>query len=251
MTIMMYYHESGYRTFKDYYEKHVLIHMKGDFHTLVSYNRFIELRQKALLPLLIFLQLNGLRQCTGISYIDSFPLEVCHVKRASLHKIFEGIAQKGKSRMGWFYGFKLHLVINHQGEVVAFCITPGNIADNNESVLIKLTKKLFGKLFGNRGYLIHEELFKKLYSHGVHLVTKIRKNMSNNLVELKDKLLLRKRGVIESVGNILKESISIEHSRHRSIAGFLCHVLASLATYCFREKKPSIATCNNVVELVC
>ena len=106
--------------------------------------------------------------------------------------------------MGWFYGFKLHLVINHQGEVVAFCITPGNIADNNEGVLLKLTKKLFGKLFGDRGYLINEEFFKKLYSNGVYLVTKIRKNMSNRLVELKDKLLLRKRGVIESVGNILK-----------------------------------------------
>jgi hypothetical protein len=135
--------------------------MKGDFHALVSYNRFIELRQKAFLPLLIFLKLNGLRQCTGISYIDSFPLEVCHVKRASSHKIFKGIAQKGKSSTGWFYGFKLHLVINHQGEVVAFCITPGNIADNNECVLIKLTKKLFGKLFGDRGYLVHEDLFKK------------------------------------------------------------------------------------------
>ena len=251
MTIMIYYHESGYKTFKDYYEKHVMIYMRGDFKALVSYNRFIELRQKALLPLLIFLQLNGLRKCTGISYIDSFPLEVCHVKRASSHKTFKGIAQKGKSSMGWFYGFKLHLVINHQGEVVAFCITPGNIADNNEGVLLKLTKKLFGKLFGDRGYLINKELFKKLYSNGIHLVTKIRKNMSNKLVELKDKLLLRKRGVIESVGNILKESISIEHSRHRSLAGFLCHVLASLVTYCFREKKPSIAGCNNVVGLIC
>jgi hypothetical protein len=251
MTIMIYYHDSGYKTFKDYYEKHVLVYMRGDFQALISYNRFIELRQKAFLPLLIFLQLNGLRQCTGISYIDSFPLEVSHIKRASSHKTFKGIAQKGKSSMGWFYGFKLHLVINHQGEVVAFCITPGNIADNNEGVLIKLTKKLFGKLFGDRGYLINEELFKKLYSNGVHLVTKIRKNMSNKLVEMEDKLLLRKRGVVESVGNILKESISIEHSRHRCLAGFLCHVLASLVTYCFREKKPSITASNNVVGLIC
>jgi len=251
MTIMIYYHESGYKTFKDYYEKHVLVYMRGDFQTLVSYNRFIELRQKAFLPLLIFLQLNGLRQCTGISYIDSFPLEVCHIKRASSHKTFKGVAQKGKSSMGWFYGFKLHLVINHQGEVVAFCITPGNIADNNEDILIKLIKKLLGKLFGDRGYLVNEELFKKIYSNGVHLVTKIRKNMSNKFVEMKDKLLLRKRGVVESVGNILKESISIEHSRHRCLAGFLCHVLASLVTYCFREKKPSISTSYNVIELIC
>ena len=153
--------------------------------------------------------------------------------------------------MGWFYGFKLHLIINHQGEIIAFCITPGNVADNNEGILVKLTKKLFGKLFGDRGYLVNEELFKKLYSNTVHLITKIRKNMKNKLVEIEDKLLLRKLGIVESVGSILKESISIEHSRHRSLAGFLCHILAALATYCFREKKPSIAKTSNVVELIC
>lgn len=251
MTIVIYYHESGYKTFKDYYEKQVLVYMRGDFQVLVSYNRFLELRQKALLPLLIFLQLNGLRQCTGISYIDSFPLTVCHVKRASSHKTFKGIAQKGKSSMGWFYGFKLHVIINQKGEIISFRITPGNVADNNEGVLVKLTKNLFGKLFGDRGYLINEELFKKLYSNAVHLITKIRKNMNNKLVEMEDKLLLRKRGIVESVGSILKESISIEHSRHRSLAGFLCHILAALVTYCLREKKPSIDKNSNVSGLIC
>lgn len=251
MTIAIYYHESGYKTFKDYYEKQVLTHMKGDFRSLVSYNRFLELRQKAFLPLLIFLQLNTMRPCTGISYIDSFPLKVSHIKRSSSHKTFKGIAQKGKTSMGWFYGFKLHVAINHLGEITAFCITPGNIADNNESVLVKLTKKLFGKLFGDRGYLINEELFKKLYSHGVHLITKIRKNMKNKLMKVEDKLLLRKRGVIESVGSILKESASIEHSRHRSLSGFFCHVLAALVAYGFREKKPSIANSSRIVGMIC
>lgn len=131
-----------------------------------------------------------LRPRSGISYIDSFPLKVSHVKRASAHKTFRGIAQKGKASVGWFYGFKLHLVINPSGEITAFCITPGNIADNNEDILVKLTKKLFGKLFGDRGYLVNEELFKKLFSHGVRLFTKIRRNMKNKLLEVEDKLLI-------------------------------------------------------------
>lgn len=144
--------------------------------------------------------------------------------------------------MGWFYGFKLHLVINHIGEILAFFITLGNISDNNESVLIKLTKKLFGKLFGDKGYLINEELFKKLYINGIQIITKIRKNMKNKLMPIEDKLLLRKRGTIESVGSILKESLSLEHSRHRSILGFFCYVIATLICYNFRENKPTIAT---------
>lgn len=199
MTIAICYHESGYRTFKDYYTKHVLIHMKSDFHGLVSYNRFLELRQKALLPLFIFLQLNRLGKCTGISYIDSFPLEVSHIKRIYSHKTFKGIAQRGKTSVGWFYGFKLHVAINHLGEIIAFCITPGNVADNNERVLIRLTKQLFGKLFGDKGYLINEELFKKLYFSGVHLLTKIRKNMKNKLLSISDKLFLNASSIIDVI----------------------------------------------------
>ena len=240
MTIMIYYHQSGYKTFKDYYEKHVLAHMTHDFHHLVSYSRFIELKNKALLALLIFAQLNALRSCSGISFIDSFSLEACHVKRSSSHKVLRGLAQKGKTSMGWFYGLKLHLVINPQGEIMAFYITPGNVADNNAMVLIKLTKKLFGKIFGDRGYLTNENLFRKLYLNGVHMITKIRGNMKNKLMLTEDKLLLRKRGLIESVGSILKQSLSLEHSRHRSAFGFFCHVLATIIAYNFRENKPSL-----------
>lgn len=242
MTIIVYYHQSGYKTFKDYYEKHVLRYMTNDFKHLVSYNRFVELRQKVIFPLLMFSQLNVVRSCTGISIIDSFALKVCHAKRISSHKVFSGFAQRGKTSVGWFYGFKLHIIINHIGEIIAFYLTPGNVADNNETVLIRVTKALFGKLFGDRGYLVNEELFKKLYSNGVHLITKIRKSMKNKLMPLEDKILLRKRGVIESVGGILKESLSLEHSRHRSILGFFCHIISTLIAYNFRENKPSIAS---------
>jgi len=240
MTIMIFYHQSGYKTFKDYYEKEVLGHMKTDFNGLVSYNRFLELRQKAFLPLLIYSQLASLGRPTGISFIDSFSLAVCHNRRISSNKVFKGIAQRGKTSVGWFYGFKVHLIINHLGEIISFYITPGNVADSNESVLIKLTKDLFGKIFGDRGYLVGNKLFQQLYKNGIHLITKIRKNMKSKLMPLEDKLLLKKRGLVETVGGVLKEGLSMEHSRHRSPLGFFGYIVSTLIAYGFRKNKPSI-----------
>ena len=240
MTIAIYYHLSGYRTFKDYYEKHVLINMNSDFHNLVSYNRFLELRAKALIPIVIFMQLFCLKESTGISYIDSFSLKSCHLKRQYSHKVFKGLAQKGKTSIGWFYGFKVHMIINQLGEIIACYITPGNVADNNEGVLMKLTKKILGKLFGDKGYLVNEKLRNLLSADGVDLITKTRKNMKERPLSHEDKKYLKKRGVIESVGSILKEQLSLEHTRPRSVIGFFCHVFTTLIAYSFREKKSSI-----------
>lgn len=252
MTIAIYFHFSGYKTFKDYYEKHVLIHLKSEFPNLVSYNRFLELRKNIALPLAIFAQLQAqLATCTGASFIDSFCLEVSHQRRIYSHKVFKGIAQRGKTSVGWFYGFKLHIIINHVGEIISFYITPGNISDNNEKVLNKLTQKLFGKLYGDKGYIVRPEVFEKLYLKGVHLITKLRKNMKNKLISLEDKIGLKKRGVIESVGAILKEDLSLEHSRHRSVFGFMTHVISTLVAYSFRDKKPQIATTATTIAKIC
>lgn len=240
MTISIFYHHSGYKTFKEYYEKHVLVHMKSDFKKLVSYNRFLELRKNVLIPSIAFLQLNSMNKCTGISFIDSFSLNVSHPKRISSHKVFKGVAARGKTSVGWFYGFKLHLITNVFGEIVSFYITAGNTSDSNEGVILKLTKKLFGKIFGDKGYLLNKKLFEKLYSRGVKIVTKIRRNMKNQLMDLEEKLMLRKRGVIESTGAILKESMSLEHARHRSVHSFFSHVLFTLCAYNFRPNKPSV-----------
>jgi len=248
MTIMIWYHHSGYKTFKDYYEKYVLLHMGKDFNNLVSYNRFLELRSKVVVPLTIFLQLRGMQACTGISYIDSFPLEVCHIKRAYSHKTFKQFAKKGRTSVGWFFGFKLHVVINHTGEIIACMITPGNVSDSHEDVVMNLTQNILGKLFGDRGY-IGQKLFEKLYKKGIQLITRVRKNMKNKFMNFDDKILLKKRGVVESVGSILKESLSLEHSRHRSYSGFFAHIMSSLIAYAFREKKPSISTKNLTMQL--
>lgn len=241
MTISIWFHYSGFNTFKDYYTKMVQPYMKNDFPNLVSYNRFIELRKTIIVPTLIMLCTKKLGFCTGISIIDSFKLEACHIKRSYSHKALQGIAKKGKTSMGWFYGMKVHIIINHLGEIITFYISSGNVADNNELVLFKMTKKIIGKLFGDKGYIVNQKRFEQLYKKGVHLITKIRGNMQNKLIDLTDKLLLRKRGVIESVGDILKEHMQMEHTRHRSVWSFFLHIFTSLIAYQMRDKKPSLS----------
>jgi hypothetical protein len=181
MTIIVLFHLSGYRCFKWYYQRHVCVHMRGYFPALVSYNRFVELMQDALLPLLLYTQ--GFRQgkSTGVSFIDSTPLKVCHNRRINSHKVFKTCAARGKTTTGWFYGFKLHLVINDRGEICSFCLTAGNIDDRNRDVIDRLCRELTGKLFGDRGY-ISKELFEYLYRKGIRLITRLRKNMKNVLI---------------------------------------------------------------------
>ena len=248
MTICVFYHYSGYKNFKAYYKNHVLVHMKHDFTKSVSYNRFIELKQNVVLPLSLFLKIYYKANRTGFSFIDSFALKVCHNRRIHSHKVFKNVAQRGQTSMGWFYGFKVHFIINHLGEIISFYLTAGNIADNNTCLLKKLTNNIVGKLFGDKGYIINQQLFTELYQRGLHIVTKIRKNMKNILMNIGDKLHLRKRGTIESSIGILKESFDIEHSRHRSPSNFLCHIFSALAAYCFKEKKPSIIRSKRLLE---
>lgn len=240
VTICVFYHYSGYKNFKTYYKNYVLINMKSDFTKTISYNRFVELQKNAVLPLILFLKIYCKAVQTGISFIDSFSLKICNNRRIHSHKVFKNIAQRGQTSMGCFYGFKVHFIINHLGEIINFYITPGNIADNNTNLLEKLTHNVCGKLFGDKGYIVNKQLFKKLYDRGLQIVTKIRKNMKNTLMDAQDKLILKKRGTIESVIGILKESFNIEHSRHRSPSNFLANTLSALAAYVFKPEKPSI-----------
>ena len=237
MTILIYFHHSGYRTFKKYYKE--CGELKGAFDGELSYNRFVELIPQALVPLTIFMNLCCKNKCSGFGFIDSTKLQVCHNLRINRNKVFSGIAARGKTSTGWFYGFKLHLIINECGEIVSFMLTPGNVADNNASVVSKLAKKCFGKLWGDRGY-ISKKLFDDLFKKGVKLITRFKKNMKNKLMELEDKLGLSKRGIIESVNCVLKETCQIEHSRHRSPTNFAVNLIAGLVAYCFLTKKPSL-----------
>lgn len=236
MTIVIAFHGSGFRTFKDFYTLCVLPHWRGAFPNLVSYTRFVELMPWSLMLLCCYLY-TRLGEMTGISFMDSTPLEVCHPQRAHSHRVFSHYAAWGKNSMGWYYGFKLHLLINEHGELLAFQLTPANVDDRTP--VPELTKGIIGKLFGDRGY-ISQALFEQLWQRGLQLVTKIKKNMKNRLMPLLDKILLRKRAIIESVNDQLKNISQIEHSRHRSPLNFMVNLIAGLVAYTYQESRPSL-----------
>lgn len=236
MTLVIHFHQSGYRDFKDYYTKHVQVHLRSEFPQLVSYSRFVTLMQRVVLPLWAYAQARC-GSCTGISFVDSTALRVCTNRRINRHKVFAGLAARGQCSLGWFYGFKLHLVINEYGEVLAFTLTPGNVDDRKP--LPQLVKALFGKLFGDKGYL-SQPLFQTLLEQGLQLITGIKANMKNRLMLMSDKLLLRKRFIIETINDQLKNQSQIEHSRHRSPVNFVVNVVAGLIAYMGQPKKPTI-----------
>jgi DDE family transposase len=237
MSILIAFHQSGYRTFKDFYCRYVLLHWRPEFPGLVSYSRFVEFIPSALLAVCAYLK-HCLAPSSGINYMDSTALAVCRTQRIHSHRVFRGLAQRGKTTLGWFFGFKLHLVINHKGELVNVLITTGNTDDRKP--VSKLLKAVFGKVFADKGYLsqaLAQQLKEQL---GLFFCARRRKKMPNVLMLLEDKILLHKRGVIESVIDCLKNECQIEHTRHRSVANAFTHLMAGLVAYCHRPNKPSI-----------
>ena len=240
MTILVSFHLSGMRNLKHYYLFYVCKHLESEFPRLVSYNRFVELQQRVLLALVLFLKSCRMGKCSGISFIDSTTLKVCHIKREhSIGEVFKGIAEKGKGTLGWFFGFKLHIIINDKGEIISFVITQGNVDDRQPLSMESFINKISGKLYADRGY-ISQKLAEILFVDGINLVYKMRNNMKGGELPLQDRLMLRKRAVIESVNDELKNICQIEHTRHRSFVNFLTNLIAGLLAYSFLPKKPSI-----------
>ena len=237
MTIMIYFHQMRYRDFKTYYTQFVQGYLRTEFPHLVSYGRFVELMPSVLVPLCAYLR-SGYGECTGISFVDSTPITVCHNRRIHQHKVFAGLAARGKNSVDWFYGFKLHLVVNDRGELLACRLTAGNVDDRRP--VPKLTQRLWGKLFGDKGYL-SQPLTQQLRQRGITLITKLKSNMKNRLILLSDKLLLRKRSILETIIDQLKNISQIEHTHHRSLANFMVNLVAGLIAYCHQPKKPSLA----------
>ncbi len=240
MTIEMLYHRSSHKCFQYYYEQEVLSgDLRSYFPQAPSYNRFIELKPRMLLALIGYLHCLRLGALLGIYYGDSTPLGVCHNRRIAQHKVFVRQAQRGKTSVDWFYGFKLFVVVNAVGELVGAFITPANVADNSEATIRRLFKGLRGLAFADKGF-INQKAFEALLRGGLKLITALRSNMKNKLMELKEKLLLKKRGMVEAVINILKSVCDIEHSRHRSPVNMLVNTYAALCAYTTLERKPSI-----------
>ena len=238
ITILVLFQRDSFKNFKCFY-----LRLKQDyadeFQKLPTYDRFLVLQQRVLQ------KLSALMHCicsknAKEAYIDSTAIKVCHNKRIRSHKVFKGLGAIGKSTMGWFYGFKLHLLIDLKGNIINACITPGNCDDR--APVEKLVQYFQGVVFGDKGY-ISKSLFDKLFEKGIKLVTGIKKNMQNNLMILKEKMLLKKRSLIESVFNLMKRKFMLEHSRHRSIVNFGTHILSTLISYQLSSKKPSISNC--------
>ena len=239
ISICLLFHQSGFRCFKHFYICYLQKYMRDDFPKTVSYNRFVELSQSVLMPMTMFLKTCCLGTCSGISFVDSTPIRICNNKRIKRNRVFKGIAEIGKSTMGWFYGFKLHIIINDRGKILNFAITQANVDDREPLKNERFLKSIFGKLFADKGY-ISEKLTNILFVNDTHLITSIRNNMKNSLMTMNDKITLRKRSVIETVNDELKNICQVEHSRHRSFANFIANLVAGLIAYSFLPKKPSI-----------
>ena len=237
MTILVLFHCYGYRNLKQFYLEFVCQHLRSEFPEVVSYSRFVQFEQEALVPLAAYLQ-SKRGQCSGLSFVDSTKLIACQNLRIRQHKQFADLAQRGKTSTGWFFGFKLHLTVNDGGELLSWFVTPGNVDDRKP--VPQLAKGLWGKLFGDRGY-ISNPLKRILSQQAVELVTRSKKNQKNSVpLPLEDKVLLRKRAIIETIIDQLKNISQIEHTRHRSFWNFLVNLLAGLIAYSWREKKPRL-----------
>jgi Transposase DDE domain len=207
------------------------------FPQMPCYERFVVIQQSVMIPLLCFLR-SRLGQRTGIYYIDSTALAVCHNRRIGRHKTFKGLAARGKTSMGWFFGFKLHLVFNHLNEIVAVKLTPGNVHDTVP--VEQLTQNLTGKLFGDRGYL-GKKLAAALLKRGLALMTRVRKNMKALPLTLTDKLLLNARNMAETIIGHIKAFTSLNLPKQRAPTNAFLHLLAALTAYQLNHIKPDVS----------
>ena len=236
MTVQILFQMVGYRNFKTFYTSFLQIYWKQYFPRLPSYQRFVELTHRALYPLTLFAQLKSGKK-TGIYYIDGSCLPVCHLKRSKRTKVFREIAQYGRTSVGWFFGLRIHLVINNLGEMIAFKITRGNVHDGAAAKSLLLS--LEGLAFGDKGY-IGKKLFDELLKNGLKLITRKRKNMKEKLlVNDYEKQLLNQRNLIETVFDCLKHKYHVWHTRHRSIINAMTNLIAALAAYAIEPLKVS------------
>ena len=237
MTILISFHQSTYRTFKDYYQRHVCVYLRWAFSSLVSYHRFVELKKEVLECLSLYLY-TCLGNCDGISFVDSTRRPVCHNRRIPSHRVFVSKeAERGKTSMEWFYGFKLHLVINSTGDLLGVELTAGNTDDRGP--VAAWAELLWGKLYGDRGY-ISAPLRQQLASEDVDLLYKVRKSMEPLALSETDEVLLKKRTLIASVIRELKSQTQVDHTRYRSFENFQVNIVSALIAYTYLEKKPSL-----------
>ena len=227
MTIVVLYHSSRFRNFKAFYEGVVLTLLRSACPKAPCYARFITLTHHVWVPLMVFL-LTRMGRRTGLYYIDSTPLPVCHPRRINRHRVFAGLAGRGKTSLGWFFGFKLPLVFNPERQIVALQLTPGNV--NDTTPVAQLTWGLIGKLFGDKGY-VGKDLAHKRLRRGLVLMTRVRRNMKRLPISFFDKALLNGRNIVETIIGHIKEFSSLRLPKHRSVFNAFTHITAAIVAY--------------------
>lgn len=240
MTIVIFFHLSGIRCFSWYYKRIVLEVFKSEFPECYTYENFVAKMKWIQLELYAFLHYACLGQPSEANYIDSKPLEVCHIKREKIHRVFQHIAQKGVTSKGFFFGLKLHLICNQQGEIINLRLTSGNVSDNNATLLRQFLQGFRGTIYGDRGYLT--KIKGELKEQGCKLITKVRKNMKKPLLTQKEQYYLKKRTLIETVFGQMVGQCQIEHSRHRSPINFMVNLWAGIIAYTWLDHLPKIAS---------
>jgi hypothetical protein len=175
---------------------------RAEFPGLPSYQRFIDWLSSTLMPLCVYLK-HCLGDCRGISFVDATCLKVCHNRRILQHRVFAGLAARGKTSVGWFYEFKLHLVVSASGELINFTVTPGSVDDRKP--VPDLLSGLWGKVFADRGYVSKDLALKLSQTWSIEFFAKPRRNMQNRLMRLTDKLLARKRSIIATIIDLVEK----------------------------------------------
>jgi Transposase DDE domain len=238
MTILVLYHSWHFRHFKAFYEGVVLTLLRSACPKARCYARFITLTHHVWVPLTVFL-LTRMGRKTGLYYIDSTPLPVCHPRRINRHKVFAGLAKRGKSSVGWFFGFKLPLVFNHERQIVALTLPPGTV--NDTTPVSQLTQRLIGKLFGDKGY-VGKDLAHRVLRRGLVLMTRVRRNMKRLPVSFLDKALLNGRNIVETIIGHIKEFSSLRLPKHRSVFNAFTHLTAAIVAYQINPLPPKPIT---------
>lgn len=244
LTILVYFHFSGFKTFKHYYKFLESHHLK-EFPNLISYTRFVEIKHNYTFELFILSQTIS-ADCDGLSYIDATHLPVCHIKREHSHKTFNGIASKSKSTMGWYFGFKLHLISNRYGHLISYELTLATVDDRKAPD--KLFEKVFGELYGDKGY-IGKPFIDRMSEKSIKIITALKKNMKPKIMSEEQSENLNKRSIIESVFNCLKNHTNLQHTRHRNPKNYLINLISSITAYCFRFVKTVAFQENEILQL--
>lgn len=239
MTIVIFFHFSGIRCFAWYYRFVIKEHLSSYFPEAYTYENFVAQMKSIQLELYAFLHHQCLGQTTKANYIDSKALKVCHIKREKSHKTFKNIAKKGKTSTGYFFGMKLHLICNQQGEVLKVRLTSGNVSDNNSAFLESFLEGFQGTIYGDKGYLT--KLREQLEKNGCKIIAKPKKNMKKRMLNQEQRYFLRKRAIIESVFALMMSQCQIEHTRHRSPLNFVVNLWAGIIAYSMLGKLPKIA----------